>query len=431
MAWEYRADARRALQDLKAEGYHPVALENSPRAVPLDDHRWAERVCLVVGNEVAGVSPPLLEACRDQVSIPMRGVKDSLNVAVAFGIAAHRAASVLAGRAALSAGLLLALVMQGLGSHPAAATGNEAPSFPRTLEKVWYRTASGRSAGDLTITPDTLEFFGKKRSFSIPFSAISMISLGKMQGDLNNDWVVLALDQGETRELVGIRDGRKLGYGQRTEDMAEVILTAARRYAWAQFRAPPEFEAYSELDHVFAMGVPRGWSSYHHELVSVGSAVVWGTVVFTPRELTTATGPPASDDETKRDRALAQIQSGELTAWVVHRMEAVGGMSCDGFSDKAQRTLGSWIANDPFFAEPFQIDEPPRFESTTLGPCAALRLLARSGTGGEDPLLDLRVGSHNGMAILVGLRSTAARYATDVELFARALATFEFAVARP
>ena len=40
-------------------------------------------------------SPQILEACELRVGIPMRGLKDSLNVAVAFGIAVHLAARAL------------------------------------------------------------------------------------------------------------------------------------------------------------------------------------------------------------------------------------------------------------------------------------------------------------------------------------------------
>jgi tRNA G18 (ribose-2'-O)-methylase SpoU len=43
---------------------------------------------LVVGNEVCGVDPGILELCEQIVYIPMAGTKRSLNVAVAFGIAA-------------------------------------------------------------------------------------------------------------------------------------------------------------------------------------------------------------------------------------------------------------------------------------------------------------------------------------------------------
>jgi tRNA G18 (ribose-2'-O)-methylase SpoU len=95
VAWTYRADAVAALVELVDEGYAPVALETTERSVPVDVVPWPRRPVLVIGNEVAGVSPTLLEACRHHASIPMRGVKQSLNVAVAFGIAAYHAARAL------------------------------------------------------------------------------------------------------------------------------------------------------------------------------------------------------------------------------------------------------------------------------------------------------------------------------------------------
>jgi tRNA G18 (ribose-2'-O)-methylase SpoU len=95
VAWSYHADPLQALERLSEEGYAAVALETSPQAVPLSEMRWPARACLVVGNEVAGVSGSLLEACEFHVRIPMYGVKNSLNVAVAFGIAASSAAEAL------------------------------------------------------------------------------------------------------------------------------------------------------------------------------------------------------------------------------------------------------------------------------------------------------------------------------------------------
>lgn len=102
VAWSYHADAAEALARLCAEGYEPVALERTERAVPIEAVRWPRRTCLVIGNEVAGVSARLLEACPLHAEIAMHGVKSSLNVAVAFGIAAHRASAAL--RAAERAG---------------------------------------------------------------------------------------------------------------------------------------------------------------------------------------------------------------------------------------------------------------------------------------------------------------------------------------
>ena len=95
VAWEYRAEAIDALRDYREAGYRTVALELSDRAEPLDRYDWTPKSLLVVGNEVAGVSDPLLQECQDHISIPMLGAKNSFNVAVAFGIAAFSASRAL------------------------------------------------------------------------------------------------------------------------------------------------------------------------------------------------------------------------------------------------------------------------------------------------------------------------------------------------
>jgi len=47
------------------------------------------RIVVVVGHEVAGIDPAILEIVDRRVAIPMRGTKRSLNVATAFGIATY------------------------------------------------------------------------------------------------------------------------------------------------------------------------------------------------------------------------------------------------------------------------------------------------------------------------------------------------------
>jgi tRNA G18 (ribose-2'-O)-methylase SpoU len=44
-------------------------------------------LCLVVGNEITGVSQEVLDLCDYSIEIPQYGIKQSLNVAVAYGIA--------------------------------------------------------------------------------------------------------------------------------------------------------------------------------------------------------------------------------------------------------------------------------------------------------------------------------------------------------
>jgi hypothetical protein len=342
--------------------------------------------------------------------------------------------------------VLATMVLAAPGPWPAVGSGSgtsndvvesEAEKYPRTIHDVWYRTEKKRGltgskhSGDLTITSGSLELFARKTDISIPFSSVRMISFGKMRGDVDTDWIVLSVDRGDERELIGLRDGRKLGFGQRTEDLFQEIVDAAEQFSWAQFAAPDGLEPYAELDHVFAMAVPEGWASYHHELVGVDGVVVWGSVVFTPEPLVETTAPARPQERGSRQAALETIQSGRTTAWVVRRRETVGGMSCDGFTSKGVKNLRGWIADDPFFGEPFVIAEDEPFESSEIDGCRGLKLLVRSdeaSTGGA--VLDLRVAGSDEVAILVGLRTTAENYERDLDDFERAISTFKFAVAR-
>ncbi len=92
LPWTYHPDGVAAAQALQADGWHLWALEEGPQAVPLFDllqmAAWPP-IVLVVGNERCGIDPGILEQCERVVYIPMAGVKRSLNVAVAFGIAAY------------------------------------------------------------------------------------------------------------------------------------------------------------------------------------------------------------------------------------------------------------------------------------------------------------------------------------------------------
>lgn len=65
-----------------------VALETSPQAISLHDFIFPESFTLVVGNEEYGCSDSTLKQSDFLIEIPLRGRKNSLNVANAFAIAA-------------------------------------------------------------------------------------------------------------------------------------------------------------------------------------------------------------------------------------------------------------------------------------------------------------------------------------------------------
>jgi len=87
--WEKISKLDSVFKKIKKERFEIVALEQNKRSVPPDFLKPKGKVALVLGNEVRGLSQAVLEKCDKIVEIPMRGRKESLNVAVAFGIAAY------------------------------------------------------------------------------------------------------------------------------------------------------------------------------------------------------------------------------------------------------------------------------------------------------------------------------------------------------
>lgn len=77
-----------AIKGLKTAGFQIVALEQTANSRSLKGIT-APQIALVVGNEVEGISREILELCDQIAEIPMRGQKESLNVAVATGIALY------------------------------------------------------------------------------------------------------------------------------------------------------------------------------------------------------------------------------------------------------------------------------------------------------------------------------------------------------
>lgn len=89
--WEKCAQTWRVIDKLKSQGVFVVALELSPESVLYDNLKLPKEkdVALILGNEVEGLQKSILDRCDAIIEIPMRGKKESLNVAVAFGIAGY------------------------------------------------------------------------------------------------------------------------------------------------------------------------------------------------------------------------------------------------------------------------------------------------------------------------------------------------------
>lgn len=88
VAWSYHPTTLEAVEQLKAEGYTLLAVEQVEGAVMLDcvEVDPATKYALVFGNEVLGVDQAVVDRCDGAIEIPQIGTKHSINVSVSGGV---------------------------------------------------------------------------------------------------------------------------------------------------------------------------------------------------------------------------------------------------------------------------------------------------------------------------------------------------------
>jgi 23S rRNA (guanosine2251-2'-O)-methyltransferase len=88
VAWKYLEKAEEAVMELQQLGFRVYAIEQADESVLLQDFLPApgEKVALVFGNEVRGVSERVVEIADGCIEIPQYGTKHSLNISVSAGV---------------------------------------------------------------------------------------------------------------------------------------------------------------------------------------------------------------------------------------------------------------------------------------------------------------------------------------------------------
>ena len=88
--WRYEADALQLISRLKDNDYLIAALEQTVLAINLTKFKPPNKIALIVGSEVGGINPEILQAADVHLEIPMSGKKESFNVAIATAIALYQ-----------------------------------------------------------------------------------------------------------------------------------------------------------------------------------------------------------------------------------------------------------------------------------------------------------------------------------------------------
>lgn len=87
--WEQTKSINRLLTKLKKDGFQIIAIEQSKDSVHFKKVKLKAKNVFIVGNEVSGIPKSILKKCDVVAEIPMRGKKESLNVATSLGIALY------------------------------------------------------------------------------------------------------------------------------------------------------------------------------------------------------------------------------------------------------------------------------------------------------------------------------------------------------
>ena len=86
VSWEYYENPILAANHIKKTGAKLVLIEQTTQSEDFHQINWDFPLCFIIGNEVNGVSEELCELADIHAELPMRGIKQSLNVSVAAGI---------------------------------------------------------------------------------------------------------------------------------------------------------------------------------------------------------------------------------------------------------------------------------------------------------------------------------------------------------
>lgn len=88
--WEHHWQTHILIRKLKKQGIKIIVLETGKISKPLPKFKPKFPLALVVGSETRGVSKSIIKLADEIISIPILGKKESLNVAVAAGIALYQ-----------------------------------------------------------------------------------------------------------------------------------------------------------------------------------------------------------------------------------------------------------------------------------------------------------------------------------------------------
>jgi hypothetical protein len=126
---------------------------------------------------------------------------------------------------------------------------------------------------------------------------------------------------------------------------------------------------------------------------------------------------------------MRKVDSGEFSSFFLQRQAAAKGMSCTGFSEKAEKKLVDLIGKDQDFKK--NALEPAHAEPAAVGGCKGVRVRAKSQPqGGSSWVADAYMASDGETLYIFSLRNQADYYDKNAEVFQKAVSTAKLSAAK-
>jgi len=87
--WEYAPNSVEKVKELKKQGIPILSVEITDTSTDYREYTYPDKFCLVLGHELLGIQEEIQALSDAVLHIPMYGMKNSLNVAVSYGIVVY------------------------------------------------------------------------------------------------------------------------------------------------------------------------------------------------------------------------------------------------------------------------------------------------------------------------------------------------------
>ncbi len=210
-----------------------------------------------------------------------------------------------------------------------------------------------------------------------------------------------------------------------------LMLLVALMLQPAAAEEPEGFEPYQEMSDQFTLALPSGWSVYDQGKVLMGRKGKTGPpIIFSAEKIDGAA--MLSGGEKALQKVMGQlvgVEIGEIPGFMLDRLEAKKGMSCEGFDKKAEKKLLKLVGTDPMFGKDRTTHEKPHADPASIGGCSGLRIKGKGETrDGDGKMLDIFAVSDGEVLYLFKLLNLEKNYSQNLETFEKIVSTLQLAI---